>query len=232
MGQWRSKNKAFASFENIYNWCFILHADDFCFENWLSCLIPVIEKVDENCFSVWSSYDSLSEPSGKILYGDNSGNQSDNIHLLKSIKHITQLISNIGTPWHISGAAINVDNLIKLGYFDYSFEHYSDADIIIRAVQNGMYYKYIGLSLMTYRVHDTSQSSVTFSTNRDIKESFLYLNKYGDLLEKRIKFKILTKCLYTNIKRIIKKILSLKMNNLNNDFYYTNLIFKKLVNVI
>ncbi len=207
LGQWNTKNRAFNSFKDKFKWVFILHADDIAKGNWLIELIQMIVYKGKESFSVWSSYDVLIEPSKKIEYGETSGFLKFSNPIIAyhdRIAEVNTLLKKVSTAWHISGSAINLHKWCDLESFDDKFVHYSDSDIWIRSKLSGMGDLYIAKSLIFYRLHNESVSAVTFRTNRDIKEMFLFLNKYSSVISNGNKMFLLKRILRSASIRFIK----------------------------
>lgn len=217
LGQWDTKNKAFSDFQDKFDWVFLLHADDIAKQEWIFELVQLIESKGESCFSVWSSYDVLKEPSKKVEFGESSGSIIFNAPLADEKERLSKandLIKQVSTSWHISGAAINIHKWHELGVFDQQFTHYGDSDIWIRSKLNGMGDLYLAKSLILYRQHFDSVSAVTHRTNRDLKEIFLFLSKYNGILVFSNKTHLLKKIITISFRRLVKSLINAKIKGM------------------
>lgn len=182
-GERKTTNAAFKDLANSFDWAFVIHADDIVKKDWLTTLIGYIEQVDDkNCFTVWSSFDTFFNDSDKIDEGDNSGVVQQIVRTPESIKaFLTRLYCN----WHISGAAINVALYHTLNGFDERMAQFGDTDFFVKGLLAGYTDVYISRTLTLYRVLQGSVSSVSVSTNRDIKEAYMLMEKYKGILNQK-----------------------------------------------
>jgi glycosyltransferase involved in cell wall biosynthesis len=203
IGERRTTNAAVRTLLSLkYDWMFIIHADDIANEDWLNVLIDNIEKVNgENFFTVWSSYDSFDHDTGKITPGDNTGE----VHIRnRSNEEIKEYIVKVYSNWHISGAAFNLKLYQQLGGFENDMPQFGDTDFFVRGLLAGFNDIYISRTLNKYRIIHMSVSSVSFKTNRDIKETYFLIDKYKHILNKEDKIKMIARCCTILFKRTLK----------------------------
>lgn len=179
-GERKTTNDAFGNFAGIYQWVFIIHADDIVKKEWLKEMYEQIRQVDDSrCFTVWSSFDSLDGVTGKVVPGDDTSE----IYVVdrtpeQKRSYITKLYCN----WHISGAAINVGLYQELNGFDVTMAQFGDTDFFARGLLAGFTDVYISRTLTYYRVVAGSVSSTSVRTNRDIREIIYIISKFRDIL--------------------------------------------------
>lgn len=182
-GERKTTNQAFLSFREQFDWVFIIHADDIAKENWLSELIKQIEPEDDDtCFTVWSSYDVLYEKDNSIKSGETSGQVHKGGKDLNMIRHY---ISKISASWHLSGCAINAELYCRLNGFHEDMPQFGDTDFFVRGLLAGYTHIYIASSLTTYRITPGGVSSVSFRTNRDIREIYMLIDSYKKVMDKK-----------------------------------------------
>lgn len=182
VGERKTTNIAFNDFREDFNWVFIIHADDMVKEDWLTTLIESINDADtDKYFTVWSSYDSFTENTEKLIRGDNTGNI---FQAKRSYDTIKYFLTKVYGSWHISGAAINVSLFHKLNGFDEKMPQFGDTDFFVRGLFAGFMDIYVSRTLTLYRTSERSVSSVSSRTNRDIREIFYLINKFSNVLTK------------------------------------------------
>lgn len=182
-GERKTTNNAFAAFANLFDWVFIIHADDIVKEDWLVTLIDGIEKYgDDKCFTVWSSFDSFMNNITQVDKGDNSGAVQQ---VKRSSSQIKSYLTRLYSSWHISGAAFNVALYHQLKGFDESMAQFGDTDFFVRGLLAEYNDVYISRTLTFYRIVAGSVSSVSVRTNRDIREIYIIIEKYKHVLNKR-----------------------------------------------
>jgi len=204
-GERKTTNEAFNKFYGSYDWAFIIHADDIVKQDWLAALITEIEKVnDENCFTVWSSYDTLIDKTKGIVPGDNSQHVQ---HIKKDMTYIRQSLVKVTSSWHISGSAINVKLYQKLNGFDEAMPQFGDTDFVAKGLLADYTDVYVSKTLMLYRISDTSVTSTSYKTNRDIREIHMLIDKYENILSKSDKLKMYRLIIRWAGKRMVKWVL-------------------------
>lgn len=205
MGERRTTNRAFELLSSRFDWVYIIHADDIVKPDWLSALYEQIKNVqDEECFTVWSSFDSLDDRTGHSIPGDNSGDLSFRDRTDAEKK---QYIVNLYGSWHISGAAINLRLFRQLGGFDVSMAQFGDTDFFTRGLLAGFRDVYLSRTLTYYRVIANSVSSVSVNTNRDIKEIVYIINKYDSILNTEQHRRLQKKLTGLSLRRAVKWLL-------------------------
>jgi glycosyltransferase involved in cell wall biosynthesis len=182
-GERKTTNQAFLQFRQQFDWIFIIHADDIAKDNWLTELMKYTEQEDDTtCFTVWSSYDILHEKDGSIETGKTSGQ----VHTGgKDMAMIRYYISKISASWHLSGCAINAELYCRLNGFHENMPQFGDTDFFVRGLLAGYTHVYLASSLTTYRMTPGGVSSVSFRTNRDIREIYMLIEQYRNLLDKK-----------------------------------------------
>jgi len=226
-GERKTTNEAFEYFFGKYDWAFIIHADDIVKEEWLSSVYDQIRNCDaDEFFTIWSSFDSLDNRTGKITPGDNSGK----INIRKRsrediINYLTQLYSN----WHISGAAFNVSLYKKLNGFDVSMAQFGDTDFFVRGLLAGYQDIYISRTLTFYRTFPGSVSAVSVRTNRDIKEIYMLMHKFNSILGKNDLKKMYGLVRKMSSRRMIKSLMHFRLKSaVNNGYIYWDSSYKQL----
>jgi GT2 family glycosyltransferase len=182
-GERKTTNHAFYKFYNVYDWVFIIHADDIVKKDWITVLVAQIEALnDEDCFTVWSSFDSLDDKTKVITTGDDTGKVCLEI---KTQEQVRALLRKMYSSWHISGAAFNVSLFNKLGGFDERLAQFGDTDFFARGFLAGYKHVYISKTLTYYRIIQGSVSSVSVNTNRDINEIILLIDKHKSVFTRK-----------------------------------------------
>jgi len=208
-GERKTTNQAFNTFHGKFDWVFIIHADDIVKKDWLTTLIAQIEQVDDgNCFTVWSSYDTLIDKTNGIEPGDNSNKVQC---VKKDIGYVRQSLTKVTSSWHISGSALNVKLYLQLKGFDEGMPQFGDTVFIAKGILAGYSDVYICRTLMMYRISDTSVTSTSYKTNRDIREIYMLIDMYEDILTQSDKLKMYRLVINWTSKRMIKWLLKKKI---------------------
>jgi glycosyltransferase involved in cell wall biosynthesis len=201
-GERKTTNLAFNKFYNVYDWVFIIHADDIVKKDWLVTLVGEIENVNDNsCFTVWSSFDTLIDTTKKIEPGDNSGAVQ---HVHKDIEYVRHSLIRATSSWHISGCGINMKLFRLLDGFSENMPQLGDTDFVIKGILAGYSDVYISRTLTLYRVLDGSVTATSYKTNRDVKEIYMLLEKYKGVLEKKDILKIYYTIIKMTGRRMVK----------------------------
>jgi glycosyltransferase involved in cell wall biosynthesis len=214
MGERRTTNRAFGQLSSLFDWVYIIHADDIVKPDWLSVLYEQIKPANDNeCFTVWSSFDSMDDKTGNIVPGDNTGAVGIQVRTESEKK---QYIVNFYGSWHISGAAINLRLFHQLDGFDVNMAQFGDTDFFARGLLAGFGDVYISRTLTYYRVITNSVSSVSVKTNRDIREMVYMLGKFGDDLNPAQLSQLKKNLTTLSLRRAVKWLLKFDLRN----FFY------------
>lgn len=208
-GERTTTNRAFNFFfKEKYDWVFIIHADDLPKIDWLTTMLGCIDELEtDNYFTVWSSFDSFNDQTGQVFLGDDSGKQNRAERDFDAIKYY---LTKVYSSWHISGAALNVACYQALQGFEEGMPQFGDTDFFVRGLLAGYRDVYIQRTLTSYRITATSVSSVSFRTNRDLKEIKYMLGKYDHLLNKADRKKLYRIINTTSRRRMVKWLLRVK----------------------
>lgn len=220
LGERKTTNIAFEYFHKTFDWVLVIHADDIAKPKWLSETYSAICGAGENCFTVWSSFDGLDDATGKITPGDNSGMITTRV---REESEIINYISRLYSSWHISGAAFNVEYYQKLNGFDVSMAQFGDTDFFVRGLQAGYQDIYLSKTLTYYRTVSLSVSAISNRTNRDIREIYVLIGKFGAQLPKSGLLKMYKTILRLGVRRTLK---AARQGNTNMIWANTRVSFK------
>jgi hypothetical protein len=211
LGERGTINKYFNLFINVYEWAFLIHADDIPKFNWLDVITKVIDSnTNENIFTIWSSFDVIDENNSIISLGDNSGG----IHKTVGNSGIAaKYITKITSSYHVSGSAINLNLYNQIGGFDAKLPQYGDTTFFADGLMKGLSHIYIKYTLTLYKISSFSVSKLSSTTNRDIKEIEIIINHYRSILTLKQVYKIKIRCLYIIFKRATKYLINKKISS-------------------
>ncbi len=193
-------------------WAFVLHADDVAKPDWASTICKEILVSRAETVSICSSWDNWytdrTEPGE-----DRPG--ADSVVVEGGLETAVGTLGR-GCWWHFSGCAMHLENFLKVGGFCEDMPQLGDLEWLIRASLAGFEFRYIPRTLIKYRQSNGNVSSVSFRTNRDLRESLLILRRHSgdaglakaldDYARKQSKFagrRALTSLLRGNIRRSI-----------------------------
>jgi glycosyltransferase involved in cell wall biosynthesis len=203
LGERATINHAFSEFGKQFHWVYLIHADDIPKPDWIQAINKVIYSCNnDTIFTVWSSFDSLIEIDKSIIEGDNEGTVVINN---RSSEDANIYLTKITSSWHVSGAAINLKLFNLIGGFDSLLPQYGDTDFFVRGFLNGFSDIYIRKTLTFYRIIQSSVSSVSRNTNRDIKEMIYLSDKFQKILSKQQRRRIFKKGFKLAVKRVAKE---------------------------
>jgi glycosyltransferase involved in cell wall biosynthesis len=201
LGERGTINVFFEELKNNYDWCLLIHADDVPYENWLGEMLKIIKDCDqENIFTIWSSFDDYYPETNIIITGDSEGSIVCN---QRNIEDAIFYITKFTSSFHVSGCAINL-KLYPNIKFDSSLPQYGDTDFFVAGILYGYNDIYIRKCLTKYRMSDSSVTSISFRTNRDINEVIYLISKYKYILKKENISVMKRKINIIVIKRFIK----------------------------
>lgn len=228
-GERFTTNLAFENLSKMYDWVLIVHADDIPKKEWLKDMYDVICKCNDNkIFTVWSSFDYVNEIRKKVIQGDSEGSIIQNERTKKDANFY---ITNVSSSWHISGAAINLKLFMTIGKFDILMPQYGDTDFYARALLLGLHDIYIRKTLIYYRLVHGSVSSISWVSNRDIKEIFYLSEKFCDILTAREQKKMLLYAFKIVLRRNLKYFIFGKWASFRRTISLTTLTFKKYISI-
>lgn len=180
-GERASCNSAFSRLvADGYTWCIVLHADDIAKPNWLSTIFSQIDGSTLNTASICSSWDDLYED-GRVVAGEDCPDQYPKV-IRGGIESAAGTLKN-GCWWHFSGCAMHLASFHEVGPFDEGMPQLGDLDWLIRALLSKKQVTYIPQALIFYRSTNGNVSSISFSTNRDLKEKLAILKKLSIIPE-------------------------------------------------
>ena len=168
LGQHRTVNAAFERLRKLYEWIFILHADDVVKENWLDLYFQRIKAAEPRVASICSSYDRWYPATKKstlakmILVRD--------LEMIHGAREFVLGTLKAGCWWHISGCAIRVERFFEIGGFRPHLDYMADFDWLLRCLKLGYDIEYIPRTTMLYRMHSASVSSNSFRRGQDLIE--------------------------------------------------------------
>ena len=208
LGQWENLNRAIELVGEEVDWVLLLHSDDIAKPNWLANMSSRIKNCSENIGSICSSWDNLLQD-GTVLPGEDS----DQMPIEVIIGNSQSVIGTVrrGCWWHISGCAIRVSTFKDVGEFDASFPSLGDLEWLLRCLNKGWSIEYIPKTLILYRQHSSSISSISLRHDRDIKESLKIIRHYSYLLRKRDIILFHLRCCYFAIRRFGRSLIQLNI---------------------
>ncbi|MBD2385325.1 glycosyltransferase family 2 protein [Cylindrospermum sp. FACHB-282] len=206
LGQWENVNQAIDAIKDHVDWFIILHSDDIAKANWLEMMVSRIETCSENIGSICSSWENLM-PDGSIVPGED--NPSIPIGVIEGNDASVKGTLLKGCWWHISGCAIRVKAFEDCGVFNPKFSQLGDWEWLLRCLHNGWSVEYIPRTLILYRQSNTSVSSQSFQTHRDIREFMEILPNYINYLKSTELLDIYMKQMKFISRRLIKSLITL-----------------------
>lgn len=215
LGERGTINKYFKDFQGRYEWIFLIHADDIPKKNWIADMISAIDEIgeDDQVFTVWSSFDVYLDETGQILPGDNEGAHHQRN---RSSGEIRRYLRKVAASYHVSGAAINMRLFALLEGFDAGLPQYGDTDFFCRGFLRGFSDIYVAKSLTYYRITGGSVSSVSYNTNRDIREIKYLIGKFSEILTAGDKLSMMADASWKLQRRMAKALLRGKLSNVIN----------------
>lgn len=125
------------------------------------------------------SWDNLMED-GSIESGED--NIDRKVELIQGNQLSVQNTLLKGCWWHISGCAIRLKIFEDVGGFAIDMPQQGDWEWLLRLLSKGWAVEYIPRTLILYRQHSASVSSVSYRTHRDIRESLRIFHQYQGFL--------------------------------------------------
>src|SRR5262249_5773265 len=180
-GERANVNRAVKMMDPDVDWFFLLHSDDIAKPNWLNLQVARTQDCPDSVASLCSSWDTLFHD-GRIEPGED--NPSRDIEIIPGGKDSVRGTLSRGCWWHISGCAIRKKAFEDIGEFDPGLPQMGDLDWLLRCLSKSWSIEYIPRTLIIYRAHDSSVSSASFRSDRDIVEGLKILNRYSWALGK------------------------------------------------
>ena len=181
-GERENVNRAIEMLGDGVEWLLLLHSDDLAKPHWLSVMLSRIEACTENVGSICSSWDTLL-PDGSIVLGEDDSDRG--VETIEGTVAAVQETLKRGCWWHISGCAIRLRAFNNIGDFDSKLPQLGDWEWLLRCLNTGWAVEYVPRTLILYRQHESSVSSVSFQKDRDVVESLEIVRRYIHLLSKR-----------------------------------------------
>jgi glycosyltransferase involved in cell wall biosynthesis len=206
-------NRSFKRFmEEGITWCIVLHADDVAKHNWLQLLLTRIHCASSSTVSICSSWDDWYDD--RTVGGEDDPSKAD-VVFEGNVTSVKQTLSK-GCWWHFSGCAMNLTRFFDVGSFCEDMPQLGDLEWLIRSQLKGMDIVYIPRTLIRYRQTQTNVSSISFRTNRDLREAWLIATRHSTTSQIRPAIKSYARM---NFKRAIRRaITSTVRGNLTRGF--------------
>src|SRR4029453_3425840 len=107
-------------------------------------------------------------PDGRVAVGEDDPGRPVK-HIAGSPARVRETLL-LGCWWHISGCAIRLRAFDQVGPFDASLPQLGDWDWLLRCLAAGWVVTYVPRALIIYRQTPGGVGSVSFQTDRDIRE--------------------------------------------------------------
>lgn len=179
LGERGNVNRAVRHFRHLADWMLILHSDDVAKPNWLELMLERIRRCEARVASVCASWDCWM-PDGNVLPGEDNPRRP--VEVIRGDANSVRSTLRRGCWWHISGCAIRLEAFDDVGGFDSRLAQCGDWDWLLRCLARGWSVEYIPRTLIRYRLHERSVSSLSFREDRDIRESLEIIGRYAALL--------------------------------------------------
>ena len=202
-GQWPNVNRAFYELSKELDWLLILHADDRGKPHWVRLTMERIKNCTPRVASVCSSWDGWL-PDGSILPGEDNPNRP--VEVIQGDRAAVRHTLMAGCWWHISGCAIRLEAFQNVGDFMPALDQ-GDWEWLLRSFERGWGAEYIPRTLILYRQHNASVSSICFRTNRDIGDSLHIAARFKDALSLGEWLRFHARLLIFSLKRLGKSLL-------------------------
>ncbi len=180
-GERGNLNDAMTSLEGDIEWALILHSDDLAKPPWTRRTIEECKRERGNLASVCSSYDVF-QPGGAVESGEDDPHRAP--ELIRSSRAAVRSTLLRGCWWHISGSAIHIASFRASGGFRKDLPQLGDWEWVLRCLRLGYDLVYIPRTLIRYRQHSTSVSSLSFRVHRDVTEALGIIQEYAGALSR------------------------------------------------
>ena len=181
-GERTTTNAAVCALPDTVQWFFLLHADDVAKPNWLEVLLRGIDQAQSRTIAFTASYDVL-YADGKVVPGENFG-EGRKINIEGTPSNVLGTLKK-GCWFKISSSAIRVSAFRALGGFVPDMPQLGDWEFVLRSLREGWTIEYIPLCLSFYRQSLRSVGSQSIRAHRDVKESLVILERFGEFLSPR-----------------------------------------------
>ncbi len=156
------------------DWCMVLHADDVAKPHWSSSIIDRINGTSDSAVSICSSWDDWYPD--RIILGEDDFSKADVI-IRGSVESAKDTLKS-GCWWHFSGCAMNLKGFFEVEPFCEDMPQLGDLEWLIRSQLKALDVVYIPRTLIKYRQSHSNVSSVSFRTNRDLKEATMIASRH------------------------------------------------------
>jgi GT2 family glycosyltransferase len=179
MGERATINAAVERLPSHIEWFYILHADDLAKENWLQVNSASIDRASARTAALTASYDVLF-PDGQLFAGQDDPDKAPR-HIAASHAAVRDTLF-MGCWFKISSCCVRVSAFREVGSFREDLPQLGDWEFVLRLFSRGWAIDYLERSLSIYRQLPQSVSSISFRTNRDIRESLSIVHEYRRFL--------------------------------------------------
>ncbi len=164
-GMWRNKNGAIESVAGVADWALILHQDDLAEPTWLRDTVRHLNAADDEVISV--SSDWITEHADGRVEGRADHTGAVRPHAGPAAIRNTL---RVGCWWHISGAAVRVNEFLRGGGFSTRYAYYGDWEFVLRSLRSGRQIDFIDLPLIRFRRSARAESNRCLSQSLDVTE--------------------------------------------------------------
>jgi glycosyltransferase involved in cell wall biosynthesis len=205
-GEYASVNNAVEQLPDGTEWFIVLHADDIATPGWLDAFLVHIERAADNIGSICSSYDCFDDR-GTISAGEND--KSARVVTVGGTREAVADSLTRGCWWHISGCALRTATYREVGGLPKVMQQKGDWDLLLRILAAGWTIEYIPRTLMCYRNHPASSSSLSFRRHTDIWETMLVVARFRWALSASALARIHTRHILYLLRRIVRALVAL-----------------------
>lgn len=164
-GMWRNKNGAIESVAGVADWALILHQDDLAEPDWVRETVRQLDDAGDAVVSV--SSDWLTEHADGRLEG--RSNHTGRARPFVGRDAIRFTLKG-GCWWHISGAAVRVDDFLRSGGFSTRYAYFGDLEYVLRSLERGRQIDFLDLPLIRFRRSVRAESNRCLSQSLDVTE--------------------------------------------------------------
>jgi len=166
IGQWPNLNESLQSLAQEFDWVLILHSDDLAKPDWLADFVQTIDLSAPDIGSICCSWDEFDT---QISIPGEHRPDAAPVRVDATRASVANSMMR-GCWWHISGCAIRVRALQEIGPFNPTFSHMADFEWLLRCLSSGWSVLYLPRTLIRYRRHNNSVSSLALGCDRDLIE--------------------------------------------------------------
>lgn len=164
-GMWRNKNGAIESVAGVADWALILHQDDLAEPTWLRDTVRHLNEVDDAVVSVSSDW-ITEHADGRMEGRTNHTGQARPFVGPDAIRNTLK----VGCWWHISGAAVRVDDFLRSGGFSTRYSYFGDLEFVLRSLERRRQIDFLDLPLIRFRRSVRAESSRCLNQSLDVTE--------------------------------------------------------------